>query len=94
METLANYCHIAKSSISQYETGHRTPSNSTQEALADVFNVDIDYLMGRTDIRRRIDIEGSIQEEINSKEIEMIKAFRIADTQTQKAICTLLGIEQ
>ena len=33
----------------RYETGEREPSASTLSALADFFNVSIDYLVGRTD---------------------------------------------
>lgn len=93
METLASKCNIVKSNISQYESGKRTPSNATQEALADIFNVDIDYLMGRTNVRRRIDLEGSIHEGINSNEIEIIKAYRKADESSKKAINVLLGVD-
>ena len=40
----------SKSTISMYENGRRTPTFETQEALADFFNVDLDYLRGRSDI--------------------------------------------
>ena len=33
----------------RYENGEREPSASTLSALADFFNVSIDYLVGRTD---------------------------------------------
>lgn len=33
--------------IGMYESGKRKPSVETQEALADYFNVSLDYLMGR-----------------------------------------------
>jgi len=32
-----------------YERGERMPSYEAQEALADYFNVDVDYLIGRHD---------------------------------------------
>lgn len=32
-----------------WETGNRTPDSETLEMIADYFNVDIDYLLGRTD---------------------------------------------
>ena len=34
----------------RYERGQREPSASTLVALADFFNVSIDYLLGRTDV--------------------------------------------
>jgi len=38
---------VSKSAISMYERGERTPDYDTLEAIADFFNVDIDYLLGR-----------------------------------------------
>lgn len=40
---------ISRSTIGMYETGAREPDFETLEAIADFFNVDIDYLLGRTD---------------------------------------------
>ena len=39
------------SSINMYERGEREPGFETMEAIADTFNVDMDYLYGRTDIK-------------------------------------------
>lgn len=93
MEQLAQKIGIGKSSISQYESNQRTPSTDTQEALADLFNVDVDYLMGRTTIRRRIDLEEFITSEVSSQEIKIIKAYRNASSTTKAAIDLLLGID-
>ena len=46
---LAEYLKVSKSIISMYERGERVPGYEMQEALADYFNVDLDYLMGRSD---------------------------------------------
>ncbi len=40
---------ISRSTIGMYETGAREPDFETLEKIADFFNVDIDYLLGRTD---------------------------------------------
>ena len=49
-QELADALKVSKSSISMYERGERQPqSTETWELFADYFNVDIDYLMGRTD---------------------------------------------
>jgi transcriptional regulator with XRE-family HTH domain len=34
--------------ISEVENGHRMPSSATLRALADVFDVPVDYLLGKT----------------------------------------------
>ena len=48
-DQLASDLHITRSRLGMYETGKREPDFETLEAIADYFNVDIDYLMGRTD---------------------------------------------
>lgn len=45
---LADALGISRSRLSMYELGQREPDFETLEAIADYFNVDIDYLMGRT----------------------------------------------
>ena len=37
-----------------YESGAREPDYETLESIADIFNVDIDYLLGRTTIKRKV----------------------------------------
>lgn len=48
-EELANQLGLSRSRVSMYELGEREPDFETTEMLADFFNVDIDYLFGRTD---------------------------------------------
>lgn len=47
-EDLARSLRISRSTIGMYERGDRQPDYETLEAIADFFNVDIDYLLGRT----------------------------------------------
>ena len=45
---LADALGISRSRIGMYETGAREPDFETLEIIADFFNVDTDYLLGRT----------------------------------------------
>lgn len=45
---LATQLKISRSTIGMYENGAREPDFETLELIADYFNVDIDYLLGRT----------------------------------------------
>lgn len=45
---IAEKLGISRSTIGMYETGAREPDFETLELIADFFNVDIDYLIGRT----------------------------------------------
>ncbi len=44
---LAKSLNVSTGTIGMLETGKRMPSVEMQEALADYFNVSLDYLMGR-----------------------------------------------
>lgn len=47
---LAGILHISQSSISEYESGNQQPPIEMLMQLADFFDVNIDYLLGRTNI--------------------------------------------
>ena len=44
---------ISRSAVGMYETGGREPDFEMMEAIADIFNVDMDYLMGRSQVERK-----------------------------------------
>lgn len=47
---LANKLGVSKSRISMYEVGSRQPDFEMLERIADYFNVDIDYLLGKENV--------------------------------------------
>ena len=47
-QDLAEKIGVTKSAISMYEQGARKPSYEMLEALADCFNVEIDFITGRS----------------------------------------------
>ena len=50
-ENLGNEAGLSRWAIGSYETGKRRPDFDGLLALADYFDVSIDYLVGRTDKR-------------------------------------------
>lgn len=48
---LAKILNISYSSVSKYETDMRFPDQEILKKIADYFEVSIDYLLGRTDLR-------------------------------------------
>ena len=46
----AKLIKLSKSSVNMYERGEREPGLATLERIADYFNVDMDYLLGKSDI--------------------------------------------
>lgn len=59
---------ISKGAVNNYEHSVREPKLEMLEAIADYFNVDMDYLLGKSDIPNR----ALIKEYYNTKEFENI----------------------
>lgn len=50
---LSKYIGVSKSSINMYERGEREPGIETLEAFADFFNVDMDFLIGKSNVANK-----------------------------------------
>nr|DAH43182.1 MAG TPA: Repressor protein CI [Caudoviricetes sp.] len=97
-QELANMVGLTKVTISQYETGKRKPSFEMIEALADVFHVDMNYLLGFTDKISRPSGDQTDDKIYNKylamtlEEINLISAYRHAGAETQAAIRAILHL--
>lgn len=54
---LASELNAGVSTVASWEVGKRFPSRDNMEQLADIFNVDLAYLYGESEIRQRIHID-------------------------------------
>ena len=80
-DELAKKLNVANGTIGNYEGGKREPKKLKDlENIADFFNVDLDYLVGRTNKRPEFSLE----------EQWIIMCYRNADADTQNAIKTLI----
>ncbi|MGL6187160.1 MAG: helix-turn-helix domain-containing protein [Clostridium chrysemydis] len=52
---LADILKTSPSSIGMYEQNRRTPDTETLQTLSDFFNVSVDYLIGKSDIKESAD---------------------------------------
>ena len=52
-QDMANQLGFTKSRVNMYERGEREPGFDALEAIADYFNVDMDFLLGKSDIPNR-----------------------------------------
>ena len=50
-DELGEVMNISGRTISYFEAGERAPSPEVLNKLADIFNVSVDYLLGRTSLR-------------------------------------------
>jgi transcriptional regulator with XRE-family HTH domain len=51
-EYLGSLVNVSDVTINRYEKDNRKPDQELLSSLADIFDVSIDYLLGRTDIKR------------------------------------------
>lgn len=81
---------ISRSTIGMYETGAREPDFETLEKIADYFNVDIDYLLGRTNQTVLLpETVGKYNSELNKRDTRDIE--KILD-QTREQLTTQEGL--
>ncbi len=90
-DKLAESLEVAKSTISMYEKGNRMPSYEMLEKIADFFNVDIDYLMGKSNVKRRISVTPhSVSNNINNG--EKLKNRRLELGLTLEQVGDIVGV--
>lgn len=70
---LAKYLGVSDRSVGYYETGKRTPPPDIIKKIADYFNVSVDYLLGRTNIRNPYVIKIDSKDKADSLADEIIK---------------------
>ena len=84
-EELGAKLGLAKSTISMYENGTREPSLEVLEAIADIFNVDMNTL---TDSKVSATLNGELQEYLeelkNRSEMRML--FKLAKNATKEDV--------
>lgn len=83
---LATQIGLSKSSINMYERGEREPGIETIKKFASFFNVDTDYLLGKTEQKLSLD-----ESTLTEGEKTLLEAFRKLTPKNQEiALCQLL----
>jgi len=77
-EDLAKYLGVSRPTIAGYETKGKQPSFESLFKIADYFNVSIDYLLGKTDIKEPAD------DVIEKKELDVFKQIHNLSFESQK----------
>ena len=96
---LAKELNVGDSTIAMWENGSRTPTRAKYEAIADLFNVDLDYLYGKTDTMRRVVFdefgeryEKSALPELSDQAIQIAIAYDRADARGKIGAEVALGV--
>lgn len=87
-QRLADILKISQQFINQYENHDVEPDISVLSRLADYFDTSIDFIVGRTEIQRRIEDTEPFQ--LNQEEAEMIEQYRALKPAEKKCIIILL----
>lgn len=55
---LSKQLNVSNTTLSQYESGQRIPSDDIKIKIAEFFNVSVDYLLGKTDTKTKAAQDG------------------------------------
>ena len=83
---LGDLINTTRQSISNYEMGKREPDYVTLEALADIFNVDMNYLLGKTD--KITYIPSSSHRQLSKNEENLINSFNMLNDEGKEKVIT------
>ena len=83
-QRLAEAIGVSQPSINKYENHNIEPEIEILKRMADYFNTSIDYVVGHTDIRRRI--EHTDVYHLNQFETEVTTRFRALNEEEQHCI--------
>jgi len=88
---------ISTSSVAMWETGQRLPSPDLYDQIADYFNVDIDYLYGRSKPRLKVhyDNDGNMLQSLDEGEQKLLDYYSMINQEgKERAIAYLEELTQ
>ncbi|MBR2995524.1 MAG: helix-turn-helix transcriptional regulator [Lachnospiraceae bacterium] len=78
--------------ISGYERGVRNPQFPEADALAELFDVNLEYLLGSSDVRGRYPKHGDQTVRVSVDELEVLRAYQAASPEIRAAVRAVLGV--
>lgn len=87
-QKLALVIDSSQQNIHRYENGFYEPDIKTLKLLADFFDTSIDYLVGRTDIRHRVEPVQPFA--LNENEAELIEKYRHLSLNARGSIMNMI----
>lgn len=86
---LADAIDVSQQSVNKYENHKIEPDIATLAKIADFFDTSIDYLVGRSELRRRI--EPVTAHDLNDDEAALVDAYRRLDDAQKESIRLITG---
>lgn len=81
---LADCIGVSQQSINKYENHDVEPDIATLIRMADFFNTSVDFLIGHSDVRRKIEVTRVY--ELNQDESEMIENYRLLTNKQKRCV--------
>ena len=85
-EQLADILKTSKSRIGMYEIGKREPNFEMLEAIADYFNVDMNFLLGKSDVPNQLVWASRLDDIDKATDLEKLRADIAKEDQAEKLI--------
>ena len=83
MQALADQRNVSRATISMWEAGKREVGRDNLQLLADIFNVSLDYLTGKSDVSMRF---------LSPEELQIIDTFRSMSADQKALVKTMFKI--
>ena len=90
-EQLADILKTSKSRIGMYEIGKREPNFEMLEAIADYFNVDMNFLLGKSDVPNQLVWASRLDDIDKATDLEKLRADIAKEDQAEKLIVEKYG---
>ena len=87
-QRLADAIGVSQQSINQYENHNIEPDITVLSKIADYFDTSIDYIVGRTEIRRRIEYTEAFH--LNLDESEIVTQYRALNDKEKACVKTVV----
>lgn len=86
-QELASKLNISQQSVNKYENQNTEPDINLLSKMADFFNTSIDYLVGYTNINKKITVAKSC--ELDSDEEELVEQYRKLSDKSKNIVKTI-----
>ena len=87
LDQLGEIAGASKQFLSQVENGKKEPGKDTLRNICDHFNIDMDYIIGRSDVKNALNFEG-----IYSKGVEHGRSEAIKEIKTLNVLSNVVSI--
>ena len=85
---LADVISVSQQSINKYENHNIEPDIETLIKIADYFDTSVDYLIGHSEVRRKIEIVNPY--DLNFEETILIEGYRQLSSKQKKSVLIII----